>query len=261
MIKAVFFDIDGTLVPFGEKRMPKSIVEGLDKLRSNGVKVFIATGRSPGNLKSLQSILDYDFDGFIAMNGQYCFTKDLVIREKCFDTESFPMLMKYLEENDVSCSFVEINYVYINRISERVMNIRRSLGASVIYEPIDKPERALTHKIYQLSAYTDQEQEKELVRHFPGSKAVRWSPVFADIIPEDGGKDVGISKVIEHFGIKREETMAFGDGGNDMDMLKYCNIGVAMGNAGDEVKAIANHVTDNTDKDGIYKALKYFELI
>lgn len=261
MIKAVFFDIDGTLVPFGEKRMPKSTVEGLDKLRSNGVKVFIATGRSPGNLKYLQSILDYDFDGFIAMNGQYCFTKDLVIREKCFDTESFPMLLKYLEENDVSCSFVELNYVYINRISERVMNIRRSLGASVIYEPIDKPERALTHKIYQLSAYTDKEQEKELVKHFPGSKAVRWSPVFADIIPEDGGKDVGISKVIEHFGIKREETMAFGDGGNDMDMLKYCNIGVAMGNAGDEVKAIANHVTDNTDKDGIFKALKYFELI
>lgn len=261
MIKAVFFDIDGTLVPFGQNSMPESTVKALDTLRGNGVKLFIATGRSPGNLKYLQSVLDYNFDGFVAMNGQYCYSGDKVIHEEWFSTEHFPTLLKYLDEKKISCNFVELDYFYINRISSRVKMIRAALGKSLKFEPVDDQRRALTHRIYQLSAYIDPEDEEELLNHFPGSKAVRWSPAFADIIPADGGKDVGIGKMIEHYGIKREETMAFGDGGNDIEMLKYCGVGVAMGNAGDDVKKASDFVTTEVDKDGIFSAFKHFGMI
>ena len=66
---------------------------------------------------------------------------------------------------------------------------------------------------------------------------------------------------LDENGLKREEIMAFGDGENDIDMLKFAGIGVAMGNASDEVKAAADYVTDSVDADGIAKALKHFGLI
>ena len=99
---------------------------------------------------------------------------------------------------------------------------------------------------------------KQLVKN---SKAARWTTHFTDVIPKDGGKNTGIDAVIAHFGIKLEETMAFGDGGNDIDMLKHAGIGVAMGNAGENVKEIADYITTSVDDDGITNALKHFNVI
>ena len=81
------------------------------------------------------------------------------------------------------------------------------------------------------------------------------------MIPKQGGKTAGIESVLKHYGIKQEEIMAFGDAENDIEMLQYAKIGVAMGNADDEVKEAADYVTDTVDSDGIYKALKYYEVL
>ena len=95
----------------------------------------------------------------------------------------------------------------------------------------------------------------------PNSKAARWTTHFTDVIPKVGGKNTGIDAVIAHFGIKLEETMEFGDGGNDIDMLKHAGIGVAMGNAVENVKEIADYITTSVDDDGITNALKHFNVI
>lgn len=67
---------------------------------------------------------------------------------------------------------------------------------------------------------------------------------------------MGLSAIIARHGIKIEETMAFGDGGNDMSIIKKSGIGVAMGNANEPLKDVADYITDSVDEDGIYKALK-----
>ena len=72
---------------------------------------------------------------------------------------------------------------------------------------------------------------------------------------------VCFDQIIRHFGIKLEETMAFGDGGNDISMLRHAGIGVAMGNANDDVKAASNYTTTSVDEDGIANALKYFGIV
>ena len=74
-------------------------------------------------------------------------------------------------------------------------------------------------------------------------------------------KQKGIDEIIRHFGIRLEETMAFGDGGNDVSMLRHAAIGVAMGNAVDEVKEHANYITTSVDENGIANALKHFSII
>ena len=95
----------------------------------------------------------------------------------------------------------------------------------------------------------------------PHCQYTRWHDLAIDIIPQNGGKQNGILEVLKNYHISIDETMAFGDGHNDIDMLKLVNIGIAMGNANDEVKEAADEVTDNIDHDGIYKALKKHHLI
>ena len=83
----------------------------------------------------------------------------------------------------------------------------------------------------------------------------------ADITAKGNTKQKGIDEIINHFGIRLEETMAFGDGGNDVSMLRHAAIGVAMGNAVDEVKEHANYITTSVDEDGVANALKHFSII
>ena len=115
--------------------------------------------------------------------------------------------------------------------------------------------------IYQLSAFLPPENEAEFLRRCPGCIAVRWSPDFCDILPAGGGKPNGLAHTLAHLGLTREQAISFGDGGNDVTMLQYAGIGVAMGNACAEAKAAADYVTDDIMKDGLTKALEHFGLI
>ena len=83
---------------------------------------------------------------------------------------------------------------------------------------------------------------------------------FADITARGNTKQKGIDQMLKHFGLAVEESMAFGDGGNDIPMLRHAGIGVAMGNAADAVKMKADYITDTVDADGIAKALQHFAL-
>ena len=95
----------------------------------------------------------------------------------------------------------------------------------------------------------------------PECKALRWSVAFINVVDQNGGKAGGIAETCAKYGFGQKEIMAFGDGGNDIDMLEYAGIGVAMGNAGETAKVAADYVTTAVDDDGIYNALKHFEVI
>lgn len=261
MIKAIFFDIDGTLISFNTHKVPQSTKDSLNKLRENGVKLFLATGRSPMWLEMIKDMVEFEFDGYVMINGQYCILNDEVVHEMKIPTESIEKLIPYLDEKKISCEFVELDYMYINHINDRVKELREYLGATAPESPIESMDRIYKNDIFQLCAYIKEEEEEEFLENLPKCRAVRWNPVFADIIPERGGKDVGIGKILKHLGIKREECMAFGDGGNDISMLKYVGLGVAMGNAGEDVKAAADYVTEDVDNSGIKLALEKYNIL
>lgn len=260
MVKAIFFDIDGTLISLKTHTMIDSTKKSLKSLREKGIKLFIATGRSKNNIKFLKDAFDFEFDGYITVNGQYCYNNHEVIYEKSIPCDSIKTIIPYLEEKNIACDFVELDYVYINLINDKVRYLYQGLGNEE-FKPIEDIHRALEHKIYQLSAFVDVEEEKEFFEYLPGCKSARWFPNFMDVIPIDGGKNTGIDKMLAYYGITLEETMAFGDGGNDMDMLEHVNIGVAMGNADAKVKDVADYVTNDVDDDGIYKALQYWHVL
>ena len=114
----------------------------------------------------------------------------------------------------------------------------------------------------QVNIYVDEIKEKELMEKiFKDCESSRWCPVFADVDTKGGGKHIGVDKIIEYYKIDISETMAFGDGGNDLSMIEHCAIGIAMGNANEKLKKAADYITDDVDNDGIYKALKHFKII
>ena len=116
-------------------------------------------------------------------------------------------------------------------------------------------------KVYQILAFVPEHQKKLLDDLLDECTVTSWNDTGIDIIPKSGGKNAGIQQYLDEQGIDRNEIMAFGDGENDMKMLQFAGIGVAMGNASDTVKAAADYVTDTVDNDGVEKALRHFGLI
>ena len=257
MIKAVFFDIDGTLVSFKTHRVPDSAKRAIAALRAKGVRVFIASGRQ---LLAINNLEDLQFDGYVTLNGGYCIVGEQVIYKHSMPSEDMVSLVQYMEEReDFPCIFVHENAFCINYTDERTDEVFRLLNFP---QPPPLPLReAATGDIFQLVAFFTKEQEKAIMAVMPHCEATRWNPLFSDVIPKGSSKQVGVDKMLDYFGISLDESMAFGDGENDVLMLKHVGIGVAMGNAEDEVKRAADYVTDSVDEDGVEKALRHFGVI
>ena len=248
MIKAAFFDIDGTLIPHGDKEITPSAVEALHKLKENGVKLFIATGRAIQTTQFVQE--QADWDGVMALNGQYIVYNNEVIHKLAFDPEGLAVLCDYVEANNIVTSFTTDEGSYIDGMNER--------ATSRSFLPRKPTRHCLEVPTYQVNSFIPAEDDDEFIAHFPGAKNARWSDVFNDVVPVNGGKDVGIQFIADYFGFDISETAAFGDGGNDIPMLKAAGIGIAMGNANDAVKAASDYVTDSNKDNGIYNACIHF---
>lgn len=257
MIKAVFFDIDGTLVSFKTHRVPESTVKSLKALQNNGVKIFIASGRHPSVMDNVREI---PFDGYVALNGGAAFVGGEAVYERFIPQEDVDALARYLEAvHAFPCTFIYQK--------GHVLNFKNQ-DVDEVFKIIDFPdfpcwplEAIRREKIYQVLAFFKGEEEAAVMQRLPGCSTTRWSPLFTDIIPKGGSKWIGIEKVLEHFGIAPDETMAFGDGGNDVEMLRNAGIGVAMQNAEMGVQQAADYVTTSVDDDGIANALRHFRLI
>ena len=89
----------------------------------------------------------------------------------------------------------------------------------------------------------------------PHCRLPRWHPYFTDIVSFDNSKARGMEAICHHYGIRQEETIAFGDGANDIEMLDWANIGIAMGNADEKVKKHADLITTDVDNEGIENAV------
>ena len=132
--------------------MPSSTFEALKKLRKNGIRLFVATGRPPNNLKVIQDC--FEFDGFLTSNGQYCFNHEVVIHEKYIEREDIRNLLPYINKNQIPVLFVEINGNYSNIQNYCLDEAARSLNKEGY--PIKAVNEIIESKIIQLMAYIDE---------------------------------------------------------------------------------------------------------
>lgn len=263
MIKALFFDIDGTLVSFKTHQIPQSTVDAIATAKAKGVSVFISTGRPQVLINNISALTDKKLiDGYITMNGAYCFAGENVISKQPISHHSVTTVLDYTWKNNIPCVVVGEKDICICKTNQTV----HDLFYVQLKSPIDfenkTPEDAIGGKdIFQLTPFVNASQEKELMTLISDCEPGRWHPAFIDLTANGCTKQKGINDIINYFGLDLSETMAFGDGGNDIPMLRHAKIGVAMGNAIDQVKNAANYVTSSVDDNGIANALKHFEVI
>lgn len=258
-IKAIFFDIDGTLVSFKTHKVPQETKDALKRLREQGIKVFVATGRM---LKMVEVLNDIEFDGYITYNGSLCVdsTKENVIFKNTVPQDELEALVERLKHDRFPVSFMCRDEMYVNYLDELVTRVAKVVE---VEPPVVKPvEEIIKEDVFQLCIYVDEPHLQRIIDEtLPGCVGMRWIELFADVNVKGMNKQLGIDKVLEHFGIPLECAMAFGDGGNDIPMLRHVPYGVAMGNANDAVKAAAVYVTDDVDDNGLVKALEHYGLL
>lgn len=262
-IRAAFFDIDGTLTSFVTHSIPESTIEALHALQARGVRIFICTGRAPSHMGVVLDTMPVDFDGIVGMNGQYCFDDHGFLESKSLDRDDVATITRWLDEHpDVVANYCEKDYVYFNQVTESMRATWRQLGKTAPEVHVDDPHaRTPVHETFQISPYIDAALEAELIGRCRNIAGVRWHPDFVDLIPADGGKPEGMKRFLRHYGLTAAQAIAFGDGGNDVTMLAYAGIGVAMGNASEPAKRAADYVTDDVDHDGIMNALRHFGVL
>ena len=256
MIKAAFFDVDGTLMSHQTRQVPPSTVAALKKLRERGVPCILATGRHVNEIDNLP-VGSIPFDGYIMLNGQLILDdKRRVLHGVPFRGRALEHLVDLFNRKQIPLALVEEDGLRLNFVNERVVAVQDVISSKI------PPLGIYTGKpVYLVCGYLSKADETLLEEIREECIVTRWNSCGVDIIAKGGGKVVGIQRYLEANGITKEEIIAFGDGENDLEMLKFAGIGVAMGNAEEIVKCSADYVTDDVDEDGIAKALKYFNLI
>ncbi len=260
MIKALFFDIDGTLVSFNTHKVAQSTIDGLNIAKERGIKIFISTGRPLSFINNLEDI-EHLIDGYITTNGSYNFMGKSVISMHSIPKEEVLTLVDYLNKHEYPAILVGtdntavINHKpIVDRIVIDTLNIT-NIDFSITAETV------LQQDILQITPFITQEQQDIIMPQIPHCASERWHPEFIDTVNKQASKGKALSDIVAYNDLLISETMAFGDGGNDISMLLKAGVGVAMENANDNVKAMANYVTSSADDNGIYKALKHFEVI
>lgn len=259
MIKAIFFDIDGTLLSFKTHSVPQSAIDAINEVKRKGIKVILATGRLLKQIKNLEGI---EFDGFITVNGSYCVTTEgEVIGKRVIPRKELESLLSYQDNiMEFSFAFMLQDGIYVNRVDDNVKLISDLVKLPIA--PVSDLHKMIDDEIFQLNLFVDKAMEEKIMEEaLVSCESSRWHPVFADVNVKGINKSVGIDEFLRYYNIEKSETMAFGDGGNDIEMLKHVGIGIAMGNAGDDVKAVADYVAESVDDDGVANTLRHFGLI
>ncbi len=260
MIKAAFFDIDGTLLDHsgGKSVFPVSTALALAALQRKGIKAFISTGRTFSIIGQVTDI--FPFDGYVTTNGQVVLERGgAVIRHAALDPQDVRGLLQLVRKGAYPAIILEDESSF--PVNDHPSVRRHFEWARTPFPPFYEESRLDRHPVVQINIYMPLDEARQLIAPLPRLDVTSSGGDILDVIPKGGGKEVGLSAVAEYYGIRQEETIAFGDGPNDISMLRWAGTGVAMGNGTPEVKSTADYVTTSVSEDGIKNALLHLGIL
>ncbi len=267
--KAVFLDVDGTLIDdYG--RVPDSAVRAVRGARENGHLVFLCTGRSMTELTS--DVLDVGYDGYVLASGAYVQVGSQVLRHDTLAPEALRHVADYFDAVGGGYYFQAHHGVFASPAARDLL--RQVVSASIAADPaFDQVDHGLLRYVETIVVDADPFEEpitkmiffeaavpiEEIRAEFSDFEVV---PASVTVFGTSAGemmlpgvhKATGIEIVLDHLGIDRADTIAIGDSYNDLEMLQHAAVGIAMGDAPQPVKDIADEVTAATTEDGVLLA-------
>lgn len=265
--KLIALDLDGTLNNT-KKVITDKTKDALIKAQQLGAKVVLASGRPTAGLYREAQVLNMkEYNGmFLSYNGAKVvdYTTSECIYDKALSSEDTHKMLKHLKKFNVNVMVARGDYLivedlngYKSEYEARINNLKLKqvddLDKFIDFEP---NKILISAEPEYLSSVAD-----EIKEPFKGSLSIYFStPFYLEVMANNIDKSLALDKIVKHLGIKSEEVIAFGDGHNDIPMIKYAGLGVAMANAVDDLKAAANEITLSNDEDGIaYTLSKKFD--
>jgi Cof subfamily protein (haloacid dehalogenase superfamily) len=262
MRKYVFFDIDGTL--WDEKMIvPESTKLAIQKLQENGHKAFVCTGRAMGNVNDPQ-FEEIGFDGFIAACGNHVEMDGKILYERNMSYEDVKAIYDVSREHQLPIIYEGTKFQWLDREGfdgdSYIDYIVQNLKDSAVYLDECELDEIEANKF---SALVNEQTNYPAVEEALSDRFdfMNHGDGIIEAVPKGTSKATGIAWLCEHLGIAIEDTYALGDSINDLEMLQSVGHGIAMGNATQVAKDVAEYVTTDIHEDGIMNALKHYNLI
>ncbi len=258
--KLIFFDIDNTLFCHkeGMSFIPEQTKKAVSMLRKNGHIVAIATGRSRHLCQRCCDLLEMPCDGVFNNGAQVVFTDKMI--ENKLSKELSTDIYNYIKNDDVYIFGAHEDYIFEHGVSEATYSyVREESGLWGVMKPF--PDDSNIPALFSLTVYGvsgNWHGQKKTMLEFP---QIYFCDGYADIVKKGISKGKGIEICANYFGFDINDVIAVGDGINDIEMIRKAGLGIAVGNACDELKTVADMVTDDITRDGIYKVFKKLELI
>lgn len=247
-IKIAFFDIDGTLIDMNRKIISEKMVYTLKELQRNNILICIATGRTPLELPDFQGT---EFDAFLTFNGSYCYNKQQKIYCNPIPKKDVYQIIENASGIHRPVLIATLDRLAANGkdqdLADYIAFAKLELEVAEDFWEVVKEE-----DVYQIMLGCRESDYCKVLEHVENAKIAAWWDRAVDVIPATGGKGVGIGKILDHYHLKKEEAIAFGDGDNDIEMLQAVGLGIAMENSSEKLKAAADKICGHVAEDGIY---------
>ena len=277
MGKIIFLDVDGTLVDYSN-HLPESAKKAVKLAREAGHRVYICTGRSRAEVPDW--LWEIGLDGMIGGNGSYVEDHDKVVMHQLITAEQCRRIVDwlhdrklefYLESNNGLFASENFRTAAVGAVREYSRRKGKPDADQATVEGVfhgmvfggELYRDDLNKVSYLLNSYQDFLDTRDA---FPDLQNGTWggageTALFGDLGVRDITKAHAIEALLSYLHADRKDTIAFGDAKVDIPMLEYCAYGVAMGSGGEEIRAMADYVTDDVEKDGLYKAFVKLGLI
>lgn len=266
MIKAAFFDIDGTLVPYDTRCVSQADCEAIEALRKQGTLIFIVTGRHICDIDNIP----FPVHGVVCCNGALTYMAKegcahFHERERFVLTDEHPIpkrqaieIARIIDNNKIPASACTATGTLSGNLTQKELEFIKRVNM-----PSTKDgnilEATINECVFNFNVFVSPEEEKRLFKDvLQGLETPRWCDEFCDINVRGLDKVVGIKKILDIYHIAPADIIAFGDGINDIAMLKFAGCGIAMGTAADEVKSAADYITSSACDSGVSKWLSSF---
>ncbi len=263
----IALDIDGTLTN-SKKEITAPTLNALKELQKQGKKVALASGRPTPGLKNCANLLELQkYGGYLlAFNGAKIInyqTKEAIFNQT-LPIDIIPKLYDFAVEHNVGIITYEGDGVIAGNGVDKYIELEARINGIPV-TAIDNFREYVTFPVNKCLMTGDgdylAEVEKLLIKEYGQLLSIyRSEAFFLEIMPQNVDKANSLSHLLKALGLNREQLIACGDGYNDISMIQYAGLGVAMENAKDEVKKAADYITLDNDSDGVLKVINEFML-
>ena len=277
-MKLIFLDADGTLFHH-EGYIPESAIDACIQAQKNGHKVILCTGRQ--RIEIFGPMLKIDYDAIIAGSGATIECDHEIIEENALSKEESEYLTKYLLDRNIPANFESSTKIYANQFTKDTMlkkveeqckgkseEEKAKHGLTILTSQITVVDSLEGLSYNKVSVIDNGKTPYKTIQDDLSDRYVIIPATFAPLGKESGeitsfhiNKATGMDSVIRYFNADIKDTLAIGDGFNDLPMFEKAHLSVAMGNAPQEIKDKADMITTSLDDDGVYNAFKELKLI